>query len=178
MTPWTSPWNSPGQNTGLGSLFFLQGIFPTQGLNPGHPHCRRILYQLSHQGSPRILEAQEYPRIVGSLSLLQRIFPTQGLNWSLLHGMWILFQLSYQGTLVFMYFPTICKTYACLYYSQTQCVIVLLFIIIMTVNMFWLLYSYLKNFEAFQIFLTGQHQIKSIKKKNKMKYSICFMILN
>ena len=41
-----SPWNSPGQNTGVGSLSFLQGIFPTQGLNPGLPHCRRILYQL------------------------------------------------------------------------------------------------------------------------------------
>ena len=38
-----SPWNSPGQNTGLGSLFLLQGIFPTQGLNSGLPHCRQIL---------------------------------------------------------------------------------------------------------------------------------------
>ena len=51
-----SPWNSPGQNTGMGSLSLLQGIFPTQGSNPGLPHCRRILYQLSHKGSPRILE--------------------------------------------------------------------------------------------------------------------------
>ena len=50
-----SPWNSPGQNTGVG-LSLLQGIFPTQGLNPGLPHCGRILYQLSHQESPRILE--------------------------------------------------------------------------------------------------------------------------
>ena len=47
-----SPWNSPGQNTGVGSLSLLQGIFPTQGLNPGPLHCRRILYQLSHKGSP------------------------------------------------------------------------------------------------------------------------------
>ena len=47
-----SPWNSPGQNTRVGSLFLLQGIFPTQGLNPGLLHCRRILYQLSHQGRP------------------------------------------------------------------------------------------------------------------------------
>ena len=47
-----SPWNSPGQNTGVGSLSFLQGIFPTQGSNPGLPHCRQILYQLSYQGSP------------------------------------------------------------------------------------------------------------------------------
>ena len=47
-----SPRNSPGQITGEGSLSLLQGIFPTQGLNPGLPHCRWILYQLSHQGSP------------------------------------------------------------------------------------------------------------------------------
>ena len=46
-----SPWNSPGQNTGVGSHSLLQGIFPTQGLNPGLPHCKGILYQLSHQGS-------------------------------------------------------------------------------------------------------------------------------
>ena len=48
-----SPWNSPGQNTGVGSLSLLQGIFPTQGSNPGHSHCRWILYQLIHQGSPK-----------------------------------------------------------------------------------------------------------------------------
>ena len=47
-----SPWNSPGQNTGVGSPSFLQKIFPTQGSNPGLLHCRRILYKLSHQGSP------------------------------------------------------------------------------------------------------------------------------
>ena len=40
-----SPRNSPGQNMGMGSLFLLQGIFPTQVLNPGIPHCRQILYQ-------------------------------------------------------------------------------------------------------------------------------------
>ena len=44
-----SPWNSPGQNTGVGSCSLLQGIFPTQGSNPGPPHCRWILYHLSHQ---------------------------------------------------------------------------------------------------------------------------------
>ena len=47
-----SPWNSPGQNTEVGSLSLIQGIFPTQRLNPGLPHCRWILYQLSHKGSP------------------------------------------------------------------------------------------------------------------------------
>ena len=46
-----SPWNSPGHNTGVGSRFLLQGIFPAQGSNPGLLHCRRILYQLSHQGN-------------------------------------------------------------------------------------------------------------------------------
>ena len=49
-------WNSPGQNTGVGSLSLLQRIFSTQGSNPGLPHCGQILYLLSHQGSPRILE--------------------------------------------------------------------------------------------------------------------------
>ena len=49
-------WNSSGQNTGVGSLSFLQGIFPTQGSNPGLPHCRQILYQLSHKGSPGYLK--------------------------------------------------------------------------------------------------------------------------
>ena len=47
-----SPWNSPGQNTGVASLSLLWGIFPTQGSNPGLPRCRWILYQLSHKGSP------------------------------------------------------------------------------------------------------------------------------
>ena len=49
---WYSPWNSPGRNTGVGTLSLLQGIFPTQGWNPSLPHYRRILYQLSHKGSP------------------------------------------------------------------------------------------------------------------------------
>ena len=61
-----SPWNSPGKNTGVGSLSLLQGIFPTQGLNPGLLHCRQFLYQLSHQGSPRILEWVAYPFSSGS----------------------------------------------------------------------------------------------------------------
>ena len=46
------PWNSPGKNTGVGSYSLLQGIFLTQGLNPSLPHCRQILYCLSHQESP------------------------------------------------------------------------------------------------------------------------------
>ena len=65
-----SPWNSPGQNTGVNSYSLLQAIFPTQGSNPGLPPCRQILYQLSHKeshkGSPRILEWVVYPLSRGS----------------------------------------------------------------------------------------------------------------
>ena len=58
-----SPWNSPGQNTGVGSPSLLQRIFPTQGSNPGLPHCRWILCQLSHSpGKPRLDHAR-YPQI-------------------------------------------------------------------------------------------------------------------
>ena len=56
-----SPWDSPSQNTEVGSLSFLQGFFPTQGWNPGLLHCRRILYQLSQEWSPRILEWVAFP---------------------------------------------------------------------------------------------------------------------
>ena len=56
-----SPWNFPGQNTGVGNPSLLQVIFLTQGLNPGLLHCGQILYQLSHKGSLRILEWAAYP---------------------------------------------------------------------------------------------------------------------
>ena len=56
-----SPWNSPGQNTGSVSLSLLRGIFPSQRSNPGLPHCRWILYQLSHKGSPTVVEWVTYP---------------------------------------------------------------------------------------------------------------------
>ena len=52
MSDFATPWNSLGQNTGVGSLSLLQGIFPTQELNQDLLHCRWILYQLSYQGSP------------------------------------------------------------------------------------------------------------------------------
>ena len=61
-----SPWNSPDQNTQVVSFSLLQGIFPTQGSNPGLPHCRRILYLLSHKGIPRILEWVTYSFSRGS----------------------------------------------------------------------------------------------------------------
>ena len=50
-----SPWSSPGQNAGLGSLALLQQIFPTQELNWGLLHRRWILYQLSYEGSPKLV---------------------------------------------------------------------------------------------------------------------------
>ena len=77
-----SLWNSPGQNTGVGSHSLLQRIFPNQGSNPGLPHGRRILYQLSHQGSPRILEWVAYLFSSGDL--------TQESNHGFLHCRWIL----------------------------------------------------------------------------------------
>ena len=79
-----SPWNSPGQNTVSRQPFPSPGDLP----NPGLLHCRWILYQLSHEGSPRILECC-------SLPLLQRIFLTQESNQGLLHCRWILYQVSY-----------------------------------------------------------------------------------
>ena len=89
-----SPWNSPGQNTGVGSLSFLQGIiFPAQGSNPGLRHCRWILYQLSHKGSPRILERVAYPFSSGS---------SRPRNPTGVSCRWILSQLSYQGSPVML----------------------------------------------------------------------------
>ena len=61
-----SPCNSPGQNAGVSNGSLLQGFFPTLGSNPGLLPCRQILYQLSHQGSPRILEWVAYPFSRGS----------------------------------------------------------------------------------------------------------------
>ena len=85
-----SPWNSPGQNTGVGSLSLLQEIFATQGL--GRPPT------LQMDSLPA--EPQEKPKNTGvcSLSLLQEIFPIQEMNWGLLHCKQILYQLRYQGS--------------------------------------------------------------------------------
>ena len=66
-TPWTiqsMEFSRPEYWSGYPSL--LQGIFQTQGSNPGLPHCRQILYQLSYKGSPRILEWVAYPFSSGS----------------------------------------------------------------------------------------------------------------
>ena len=67
-----SPWNSPGQNTGVGGLSLLQGIFPNHGLNPGLPHCRQILYQLSHKGSPSHIHSCDFNTSIESLQGMKR----------------------------------------------------------------------------------------------------------
>ena len=82
--------HGPGQNTGLGSLSLLLGIFPTQGSNPGLPHCRGIFYQLSHQGI--LKENFQMPQTTQPLKT-----PSQGspvvVQWLRLHlpmqGVWV-----------------------------------------------------------------------------------------
>ena len=79
------PWNSPGKNTGVGCHFLLQGIFLTQGSNPGLLHCRWILYHLSHQAWGR---AGEYVFLTSSgVMLLLAWGPhlrTTEFNWTLI----------------------------------------------------------------------------------------------
>ena len=84
------PWNSPDQNTGVGNLSLLQGIFPTQRLN-SVSHIAGSFFPAEPPGKPKNTG-------VGSLSLLQRIFPTQESNQGLLHCRQILYQLSYSGS--------------------------------------------------------------------------------
>ena len=88
-----SPWNSPGQNMEVGCHALLHEIVPTQRSNPGLPHCRWILYHLSHQESPRILEWVAYPFSSGSswprnrtrgLPLTGRFFT----SWAVLFTLW------------------------------------------------------------------------------------------
>ena len=58
------PWNFPGKSTGLGCHFLLQGIFPTQGLNPGLLHCRQTLYHLSHLSVSHLSNPRNGPSVV------------------------------------------------------------------------------------------------------------------
>ena len=91
------PWNSPGQNSGVGSHFLLQGIFRTQvshiagGFFTSWALPRNLYQKASLPGKPKNTG-------MGSLSILQQIFPTQESNWGLLHCRWILYELSYQGS--------------------------------------------------------------------------------
>ena len=73
-----SPWNSLGQNTGVGSLSLLQRIFPIQGLNPGLLHCRQILYQLSHKEGPNSGTSESaFPRVSSNLQWDRICFQTE-----------------------------------------------------------------------------------------------------
>ena len=83
-----SPGNSPGQNIEVNSFSLLQGIFPTQGSNPGLPALRADPLPAEPPGKPKNTG-------VGSLSLPQGIFPTQGSNPYVLHCRQILYQLSH-----------------------------------------------------------------------------------
>ena len=72
------PWDSPGKNTGVGSHFLLQGIFLSQGLNPGLPSCRQILYCLSHQGSPCTRVKFNLCKQMGWYAFLKQLLSWQG----------------------------------------------------------------------------------------------------
>ena len=69
-----SPWTSPGHSTGMCNHYLLQGIFPTQGSNPGLPHCRQNLYQLNQQGSSNASKV--------TFKIVQAMFQ-QYVNWTL-----------------------------------------------------------------------------------------------
>ena len=73
--PGSPVWNSPGENTGLGSHFLFQGIFPTQESNPGLLHCRHILYQLSHG------EVANWTEVLIQLTWKQEILRYLSLFW-------------------------------------------------------------------------------------------------
>ena len=96
--------HSWGQNTGVGSLSLLQGIFP--GIEPISPALQADSLSAEPQGKPK-------NNGVGSLSLLQGIFPTQESNWGLLHGRWILYQLSYEGGPLNFYSSSISLIFKC-----------------------------------------------------------------
>ena len=85
------PWNSPGQNTGLGSRSLTPGDLPNPGIEPRSPTLQADSLPHEPQGKPKNTG-------VGSLSLLQQIFPTQESNRGLLHRTCILYQLSYEGS--------------------------------------------------------------------------------
>ena len=85
-----SPWNPLGQNSGVGSLSLLLGIFPNPEIEPRSPALQADSLPAKSQGKPKNTR-------MGSLSLLQQIFSTQESNQGLLHCRQILYQLSYQG---------------------------------------------------------------------------------
>ena len=89
-TPWIiactkllCPWDFQGKSTGVGCHFLLQGIFPTQGSNPGLWHCGQTLYHLSHQGSPIETSRSNSKLSVGYMELA--CFCWERNHWVFLH---------------------------------------------------------------------------------------------
>ena len=105
--------DSPGKNTGVGCHALLQGFFPIQGSNPSLPHCRQILYHLSHQGSPRTLEWVAYPFSRGTSQLRNRTgvyciagrFFTSWATWE--HGS--IWSNTKMNKIAFFFFHSLCK---------------------------------------------------------------------
>ena len=88
MSDSVTPWNSPGQNTGLGSLPFSRGSSQPRDQTQ-ISHTADEFFTSWATGKPKNIE-------VGNLSLLREIFPTQESNWGLLHVRWLLYELSYE----------------------------------------------------------------------------------
>ena len=74
------PWDSPGKSTGVGCHFLLQRIFPTQGSNPGLPHCRQTLYCLSHQGSLEAGKVVRYSHLIKNFPQFVVIHTVKGFS--------------------------------------------------------------------------------------------------
>ena len=91
------PWDFPGKNTRVGCHFLLQGIFLTQGSNSGLPHCRKMLYPLSHQGSPK---CPIEPLVLGDGGGQECHPLLQGSNPDLSTVSRTLYRLCYQGSLL------------------------------------------------------------------------------
>ena len=89
-----NPWNSPGQNTGVGSLSLVRGIFPTQGLNPDLPHCRRILNQMSCQ-----VVKETARNLINRALKIRRHLSNSWENW-LSNCNWMPWVLSFLGPLL------------------------------------------------------------------------------
>ena len=113
------PWDSPGKNTGVGCYALLQGIFSTQGLNPGLLPCRQILYCLSHQGSPNSLKIHPNCWCINSLFLFlaKRYSMCLCLSSPLLKDIWVIFSfrlLLIKLIWIFVYLCQIVQLLSCM----------------------------------------------------------------
>ena len=155
-TSWTllySPWNSLGWNTEVGNLSLLQEILPTQGSNPGLLHCRWIRYQLSHKGSPGILELVAYPFSSGSSWLRNRTGAS-----CIASGFFN--QLSYQGSTNSLN-ATFCKAFSDpLDYCKRHCLFLFIWPVVSLLTFLVLSLSYGKKLP---MYLTESPGIDSLK---------------